>query len=329
VRSGGLGGLARERPAQTGPGEGCVKTCATKLMGPTFFFAMVAVVCAAAIDQPAAAHDAPRAILALSVITAGRRAEPQEDLRFNHNRPVQFIERTRFSQAEREKMRAFHLDFVQAWQAPLLAEVACPQAQRYAQRILDRLIEGSRLRQPIQHADFPVQLEVTCGVADFPDAEIKAGVLEVSAELLLALPSEDEIAAMMGHELAHYTLAHGERRLEIHSRLTPFSARALSIDHEIEADTEGLVLLANAGYDPYAAVDALKVIRAILLARRLQTDAAHPNLDDRIRNLQQQIIQAGMQAVPRRTQGLAAIQAEIRQRPAALLKNARAMLAPD
>ena len=306
-----------------------MKTFATKLIVPTVVFAAATVVCAAVAAQPTMAHDAQKVVMALSVITVGRRVEPQEDFRFNHSRAVQFIERTRFSHEDREKIRAFHQGFVQAWQAPLPDEVACPQAQRHVQRILDRLIEGSRLRQAILHADFPVLLVVTCGVADFPDAEIKAGVLEVSAELILALPSEDEIAAMMGHELAHYTLAHDEQRLEIHTRLTVFSARELSIKHEIEADTEGLVLLTNAGYDPYAAVDALKVIQAIVLARGLQTDAAHPNLDDRIRKLQQQITKAGMQTVPRRAQSLAAIQAEIRRRPTALLKNAKAMHAPN
>jgi predicted Zn-dependent protease len=306
-----------------------VKTFATRLVVPTVLFATAAVVCTAATDHVTTTHDTQKVVMALSVIKTARRVEPPEDFRFNHSRAVQFIERTRFSQEDREKMRAFNKKFVQAWKASLPAEVSCPQAQRYAQRILDRLIEGSRLRQAMQHADFPVQLMVTCGVADFPDAKIKAGVLEVSAELMLALPSEDEIAAMMGHELAHYTLAHDEKRLEIHSRLTPFSARALSVDHEIEADTEGLILLANAGYDPYAAVDGLKGIRAILLARRLQTDADHPSLDDRIRNLQRQITNAGLQTVPRRTQGLAAIQEEIRRRPADLLKNVRATLAPD
>jgi hypothetical protein len=87
--------------------------------------------CAAAIAQPTTTHDTQKTVMALSVITAARRVEPQEDLRFNHSRPVQFIERERFSQADREKMRAFHTEFVPAWQAPLPAEVACPQAQRY------------------------------------------------------------------------------------------------------------------------------------------------------------------------------------------------------
>jgi predicted Zn-dependent protease len=310
-------------------GEKAVKTYASKLIVPAVLFVTAAGVCAAATDQDTATHDTQKVALALSVSRTGRRVEPQEDLRFNHSRAVQFIERTRFSPEDRKKLRAFHMEYVQAWQAPLPAEVACPQAQRFAQRILDRLIEGSSLRQAMQQADFPVQLVVTCNVADFPDAIIKAGVLEVSAELILALPSEDEIAAMMGHELAHYTLAHDEKRLELHSRLTFISARALSIEHEIEADAQGLMLLANAGYDPYAAVDALKVIQSILLAHRLQTDASHPNLADRIRKLQQQITQAGLQTVPRRAQSLTAIQEEIRRRPAALLKNARAMLAPD
>jgi predicted Zn-dependent protease len=309
-------------------GTSCAKAFSTQRIVSTALLAMATVVCAAATDQPTTTHETQKVVMALSVITTGRRVEPQEDLRFNYSRDVQFIERARFSQADREKMRAFHKEFMQARQVPLPDEVACPQAQRYAQRILDRLIEASRLRQAMQHADFPVQLVVTCGAADFPDAEIKAGVLEVSAELILALPGEDEIAAMMGHELAHYTLAHDEKRLEIHTRLTVFSARALSIDHEIEADAEGLILLANAGYDPYAAVDALKAIRAIVLARRLETDAAHPNLDDRIHKLQQQITKAGMQTVPRRAQSLAAIQEEIRRRPSALLQNTRAMPAP-
>jgi predicted Zn-dependent protease len=310
-------------------GEKAVKTYALKLMVPIVLFATAAGVCAAVPDQPTTAHDTQKVVMALSVIRAGRRVEPQEDLRFNPSRAVQFIERTRFSQEDRETMRAFHKEYVQAWLAPLPAEVACPQAQGFAQRILDRLIEGSSLRQAMQQADFPVQLAVTCNVADFPDAIIKAGVLEVSAELILALHSEDEIAAMMGHELAHYTLAHDEKRLELHSRLTFISARALSLDHEIEADAQGLILLANAGYDPYATVDALKVIQTFMLARQLQTDASHPSLDDRIRKLQQQITQAAMQTVPRRTQSLTAIQEEIRRRPAALLKNARATLAPD
>jgi predicted Zn-dependent protease len=302
-----------------------VKTYATKRIVPAVLIATATVVCAAETDRATTTHDTQEVAMALSITQTVRRVEPPADLRFNHSRAVQFIERSRFTQEDREKMRAFHDEFMATGNTPLPAEVACPHAQRYAQSILDRLIDASGLRQAMLHADFPVQLVVTCGVADFPDAEIKAGVLEVSAELLLALSSEDEIAAMMGHELAHYTLAHEAKKLEVHARLTPYAARALSIDHELEADTEGLILLANAGYDPYAAVDALQVMRAIVHARSLQTDAAHPDLGDRIRHLERQISQAGLNALPRRTRGLAAAQDELRRRPLALLKRRESM----
>lgn len=300
--------------------EGCVKSYTTKRIVPTVLLATATMVCAAEPDHATATQDAQKVVMALSVINTARRVEPPADLRFNHIRAVQFVERTRFTPEHREKLRAFHDEFVAAGKTPLPAELACPLAQRYAQGILDRLIDASALRQAMLQADFPVQLVVTCGVADFPDAEIKAGVLEVSAELIIAMPSEDEIAAMMGHELAHYTLAHEAKKLEAYARLTPFSARALSIEHELEADAEGLILLANAGYDPYAAVDAMHVMRAILHTRSLQTDAAHPDMDDRIRNLQRQISQTGLVALPRRMRGLAAVHNELRQRPLALLK---------
>lgn len=297
-----------------------MKICTTKRIVPAVLFATATALCAAEPEHVTPTHHTQKVVMALSVINTARRLDPTADLRFNYSRTVQFVERTRFTPEHREKLRAFHDQYAAEGNIPLPAEVACPHAQRYAQRILDRLIDASALRHAMLHADFPVRLVVTCGVADFPDAEIKAGVLEVSAELILAMPGEDEIAAMMGHELAHYTLAHEAKKLEVYARLTPFAARALSIEHELEADAEGLTLLANAGYDPYAAVDAMRVMRAILHTRSLQSGSAHPAIDDRIRNLQRQISQTGLVALPRRARGLAAVQDEIKQRPLALLK---------
>lgn len=297
-----------------------MKTFAAKLALPTIIFNTAMSACAAEADQATPAHDTPKMTVAFSTSRAIRRVEPPEDLRFNHGRSVQFVERTRFSQQDREKMRAFHDEYMAAHAAPLPAELACPQTQRYAEGILDRLIDASNLRPAMQGADFPVHLVVTCGVVDHPDAEMKAGVLAVSAELMLEMASEDEVAAMLGHELAHYTLAHASKTLEVYPRLTPYSARSLSITHELEADAEGLILLANAGYDPYAAVDALKSMQAVLHKRGLQSDSVHPEIDDRIRRLRQQIARADWIALPRRTRGLTAAQEEIKRRPMALLQ---------
>jgi hypothetical protein len=63
--------------------------------------------------------------------------------------------------------------------------------------------------------------------------------------------AEDEIAAAIGHELAHNLLAH---RAWLHGRRTPKNIRLT----EREADRLMPWLLANAGYDPAAAVRFFK-----------------------------------------------------------------------
>jgi hypothetical protein len=291
-----------------------------KLLLPAALASPAVPVCATQDEPTLATLDAKSITLALSIPRLVRRVSPPEDLRFNPRKAVQFIALSRFSGQNRKKMRGFHDEFMADHAALLPAAVACPQAQRYAKGILDRLIGASALRQALHDADFPVHLVVTCGVLDYPDAEMRAGVLEVSAELILEMSCEDEIAAMMAHELAHYTLAHGAKTLEAYDRLTPYSYRALSISHEFEADAEGVILLANAGYDPHAAVDALKIMQAILDQRGLQSGSAHPDNDSRIRRLQEQIARADWMALPRRTRGLPAVQDELRRRPIALLR---------
>jgi Zn-dependent protease with chaperone function len=297
-----------------------MNTTLTKTITLCAFGGMAMVAWANEPDTPDPMAGSHRARLLLSVVTHARRAAPPPEPALYPGRAVQFVERTRFPTAEREQLLAFHRKFSAAWQTPLPTQIACPLAQRHAQRILDRLIAASSLRQAVETADFPVRVVVTCGIADFPDAEIKAGVMEVSAELMLAMSSEDEIAAMMGHELAHYTLAHEAKKLQTHGRLAPYAARLQALNHEIEADAEGLILLANAGYDPYAAVDVMKVMRGILRERGWQSDAAHPDIDERIDRLAQVISHAGLQQAPRRTAGIAAVHREIRGRPGALLR---------
>ena len=294
------------------------------LMAVAFTMPYLSCIAPAQSYLPTSAYRVIPAGLKRANINAIWNGAPADDRRI----AVQFVGRTQFAQENRARMRAFHQDYVNAWNAPYPAAVSCPQAQRYAQGILQRLIDGSDLQQDISRADYPVALFVTCGVMDFPDAIMKAGVLEISAELMLAMPSEDEIAAVIAHELAHYTLAHDAKKLEVHARLSPYAAIRLAVDHEYDADAEGLALLVNAGYDPDAAADAMMIIRAILHARSLQTDTAHPDITERIRSLQQHVARRNLQRVPRQREGLAAVQAEIRQRPAHLLSKREGTIFP-
>lgn len=129
----------------------------------------------------------------------------------------------------------------------------------------------------------------------------------------LAGPSDDEIAVVMGHEIAHVTCRHGGERqsqailagvggaaLQIGARnsenrdlylLAYSSVSTLGIlkysrDHETEADTVGLRYAARAGYDPRAAVTFWRKMEAAnsgpSVPRFLST---HPPTQDRIANL--------------------------------------------
>lgn len=229
---------------------------------------------------------------------------------------VRFVHHDEFPTEVREKMKAFNADFVRPRSLPQMGgQASCPRTQSFVQGILDRLISGSNLELVMNRNDYPITMVVTCDIADFPDAEMKAGVLALSAELVLLLHSEDEIAAVLAHEVAHFVLAHDHKILANWNRLTPFAINRLRMQHEEEADAESLVLLSNAGYDPYAAVDALKALRNFMHGTQVQSDNRHPQIDYRIETLSKEINRISFAKIPRRDDSLEAVKYEVKLRP--------------
>ncbi len=113
--------------------------------------------------------------------------------------------------------------------------------------------------------------------SNFNASMAATGMMEIWTGLILRAGSTDEIAAVIGHEIAHYTRLHSlERFRGIKKKLaagsffdiavtlatgysTPLgqltaimSALAFSREQETEADILGAMLMANAGYDPHA-----------------------------------------------------------------------------
>lgn len=111
------------------------------------------------------------------------------------------------------------------------------------------------------------------------------GVMEIWTGLLLRVSSEDELASVLGHELAHYTQLHTLDRLRRIKKsmaagtifdlglilLTGASVpvgqmaaianlMAFSRDQEEEADLLGAKFMADAGYDPHAAAQVWEMI---------------------------------------------------------------------
>ncbi len=142
------------------------------------------------------------------------------------------------------------------------------------------------------------------------------GVSQVWTGLLLRVSSEDELAAVLGHELAHYTQLHSlERMRRISNAMSIGSffdlglavlgvavpvgqmtavanATAFSRDNEREADLLGVKFMAEAGYDPNAAASVWRMIieeeeRAVVKRQKpgLFT-MTHPASEERVANLE-------------------------------------------
>lgn len=99
---------------------------------------------------------------------------------------------------------------------------------------------------------------------------LPGGKIYVSRGLLALATSEDELAAVIGHEITHAAERHAAARLEYSRRLNPFAIglmRAAQIaaygrDQELDADRGGQILSARAGYDPRAIATFLRKLDA-------------------------------------------------------------------
>lgn len=123
--------------------------------------------------------------------------------------------------------------------------------------------------------------------------------------------SDDELAAVIGHEIAHALLEHGRARMSeavlknvginlaaAYFGLSSTGAAALaqaahvavslpySRSHETDSDVLGLELAARAGYDPRAAVSVWKKMAAWSGGQPPQFLSTHPGHATRIRDIE-------------------------------------------
>lgn len=149
------------------------------------------------------------------------------------------------------------------------------------------------------------------------DSEVNAwcmpgGKIAVYAGLLNTLkPTDDELAAVLGHEMAHALREHSREQvsqqmatglgLSVLSAVTGMQATAdlgaqlskvmftlpNSRTHEAEADRIGVELAARAGYDPRAAVTLWQKMDALGGARQPEFLSTHPSPASRMADIEQ------------------------------------------
>ncbi|MDR1803837.1 MAG: M48 family metalloprotease [Treponema sp.] len=165
-------------------------------------------------------------------------------------------------------------------------------------------------------------------ILDSPELNALAspgGHIFITKGLVEAAASEDMLAAIIAHELAHIKLKHGMKMIEdmrfydnmtaIMNRAYEFSGRnssgaqslmdfrasvatmvdtmvrdGYSYSQEFEADQEALSLLAATGYDPGALREVLNMLQRTQSSGSRGLDATHPSPVERIRNIERWLI---------------------------------------
>lgn len=157
---------------------------------------------------------------------------------------------------------------------------------------------------------------------------LPGGYVYVTRGLVALANSEAELASVIGHEIAHVTMRHGQGRQnraigagllgavlgvavgnDLVNQIFSVGASGFladySRDQENEADSVGLQMLVMAGYDPYAAPDFLgslgaqSALHAQLRGARYDTNrvdwlASHPATGQRVRDTLKQAGDTGL-----------------------------------
>jgi predicted Zn-dependent protease len=190
----------------------------------------------------------------------------------------------------------------------------------YLNNICSALIINSSSRAPAMYNGYHVQVLDSNEINAFASP---AGHIFITRGLAACSPSEDALAAVIAHEIAHIQLEHSISLLadkdislmleldrvarqsrEKAARLRPVSERLDSLQEsvqamadalftngytqrqEFEADIYALSLLRTAGYQPSALVDLLRVFQQRQAGSRSSFYSTHPLPSRRIDNIQ-------------------------------------------
>ena len=173
-------------------------------------------------------------------------------------------------------------------------EYRAPAAHRLVAEITDRLVRVSDRPEE----SYAVTLLDSPVVNAFA---LPSGRLYVTRGLLALASDSSEVAAVLAHEIAHVTLRHATARSEmaLRSQLvsrvvadvlndpvtgaqlenqSKFTLARFSREQELEADTNGVRVLAQAGYDPFGAGRFLDALQRTMALKSGNGSAAEPDM---------------------------------------------------
>ena len=185
-----------------------------------------------------------------------------------------------------------------------------PRTNARVERITSRLVAQAVAMRPDS-----AKWEWSVGVIDEPETVnawcMAGGRMAIYTGLLSKIdPSDDELAQVMGHEIAHALANHTAEKMSVAMATqmgimvagvtsdrpaVAMSAAAVaatlaiqlpnSRTAETEADRIGIELAARAGYDPYASVSLWEKMAKVGGSRPPEFMSTHPDPDNRMKRL--------------------------------------------
>jgi len=186
-------------------------------------------------------------------------------------------------------------------QFPILKERGNEELYRYVRGITKKILDSGR----VKHKDtFKWQIKIIDDAETLNAFCTPGGYIYVYTGLIKFLDSEDELAGVMGHEIAHADLRHSTRQMTssygvstllavatgnasdgaVQQVLSGITSLKFSRNHETEADTYSVNYLCNTKYDAAGAAGFFRKISGS--SSTPQFLSTHPNPDNRVENIE-------------------------------------------
>jgi predicted Zn-dependent protease len=183
------------------------------------------------------------------------------------------------------------------------------EGQRFVKQVGNRIVRSSKASETPYRYDFHLLADPqTVNAFALP-----GGQVFITAALFARLETEEQLAGVLGHEIGHVVARHGAERIakmELTQGLTGAAvvasgdystAQAAQMignlvnmsygrDQELQSDELGVRFMVEAGYDPNALIDVMRILEeASGSQRQPEFTSTHPSPENRVERIREAI----------------------------------------
>ncbi len=203
-------------------------------------------------------------------------------------------------------------------QFPLLKEQGNEEVYRYIRGITRKILNSGRVKHK---DDFVWQVKIIDDIKTLNAFCTPGGYIYVYTGLIKFLDSEDQLAGVMGHEIAHADLRHSTRQMTkafgVQTLLSVATGKAdpgtmeqigmalinlkFSRSHETESDNNSVHYLCGTGYNAAGAAGFFEKIQSQGGGKVPAFMSTHPNPENRVENIHAKAQEMGCRGKERNT----------------------------